>query len=84
MNAIHHFKNFEIYRKRGITFAQSNMRLMTEFQIYLVQDEGQLNDNKKSKSHHTRKKGRNTIAKILTTIKYFYKWCRVQYGVDDK
>ena len=83
MNAINHFKNFEIYRKRGITFAQSNMRLMTEFQIYLVQDEGQLNDNKKSKSHHARKKGRNTIAKILTTIKYFYKWCRVQYGVDD-
>ncbi len=83
MNAIHHFKNFEIYRKRGITFAQSNMRLMTEFQIYLMQDEGELNDNKKSKAHHTRKKGRNTIAKILTTIKYFYKWCRVQYEVDD-
>ena len=81
MNTMRHFKNFEIYRNRPITFENSNMRLLADFMNYLIQDEGQMNDKARSKVHCTRKKNRNTVAKILTNIKFFYTWCRRYYGI---
>jgi integrase len=81
MNAMHHFKNFEVSRKRPITFEKCNMRLLSDFMCYLIQDEGQMNDNARSKSHCARKKNRNTISKILSNIKFFFTWCRKRYGV---
>jgi integrase len=81
LNAMNHFRNFEIYRKRPITFERCDLKLLTDFMCYLIQDEGQMNDIARSKAHRARKKNRNTISKILTNIKYFFNWCRKYYGV---
>ena len=83
MNTMNHFKNFEMYRHRPITFEKCDMRLLSDFMCYLMQDEGQLNDKSRSKVHCARKKNRNTISKILTNIKFFFSWCRKNYGITE-
>ena len=83
LNAMNHFKNFEIYRHRPITFEKCDMRLLSDFMCYLIQDEGQMNEIGRSKAHCARKKNRNTIAKILTNVKHFFTWCRKRYGITE-
>ena len=82
-NTINHFKNFERYRKRSITFDRCNMQLLSDFMTYLIQDEGQNDNTHRSKAHCSRKKNRNTISKILTNIKFFFTWCRKRYGITE-
>ena len=57
------------------------MRILSDFMCYLIKDEGQMNDKARSKAHCARKKNRNTIAKILSNIKFFFTWCRRNYGI---
>lgn len=82
-NALNHFKSFEKYRKRAITFDKCNMQLLSDFMCYLIQDEGQTNDKTRNKARSARKKNRNTISKILTNIKFFFTWCRKRYGITE-
>lgn len=79
-NAMQHLKNFERHRREGITFESCNAKLLTDFQLYLQQDEGQSTTNA---AHKTRKKSNNTISKIMGVIKPFFKWCRIQYGINS-
>lgn len=79
-NAMQHFKSFECHRRKNITFEGCNAKLLTDFQLYLQQDEGQ---NTTNNAHKTRKKNINTISKIMAATKYFFKWCRIQYGINS-
>lgn len=82
INAMNHLKNYETWRKREITFETSDAKMLTDFQCYLQKDEGQMGACK-NPVHRTRKKNRNSIAKIMTVAKHFFKWCRKQYGITE-
>ena len=81
INAMNHLKNFEIWRKEEITFKKCDAKMLTDFQCFLQNDEGQ--DVCRNPMHRTRKKNRNSISKIMTVAKHFFKWCRTQYGVSE-
>ena len=80
VNAINHLRRFEQYRGKEITFPDCNAKLLTDFNAFLNNDEGD-NDTTLHPRHKARRKNRNTIAKIMTCIKQFFRWCRKQYGV---
>lgn len=82
INAMNHLKNFERWRKKEISFAICDAKLLTDFQCYLQNDEGQIGACR-NPMHRTRKKNRNSISKIMTVAKHFFKWCRKQYGVTE-
>ena len=82
VNAINHLRRFEQYRGKEITFPDCNAKLLTDFNAFLNNDEGD-NDTTLHPRHKARKKNRNTIAKIMTCIKQFFRWCRKQYGVTE-
>ena len=82
INTINHFRRFQRYRGKEITFADCNAKLLTDFNVFLDQDEGQ-NDTTLNPRHRARKKNYRTISKIMTCIKHFFKWCRKHYGITD-
>lgn len=82
INMMNHLKNFEKWRKQAITFETSDAKMLTDFQCYLQQDEGQMVPCR-NRLHQTRKKNRNSVSKIMSVTKHFFKWCRRQYGITD-
>ena len=82
INAMNHLKHFETWRKKEIAFETCDAKMLTDFQCYLQKDEGQMGACK-NPVHRTRKKNRNSIAKIMTVAKHFFKWCRKQYGITE-
>ena len=82
-NAMQHLKAFERQRKMEITYAACNAKLLTDFHIYLQQDEGKQHYTNGGQSWKTRKKNGNTISKILTATKHFFRWSRLQYGITE-
>ena len=80
-NAMNHLRRFEQNRGERIVFARCNAKLMYDFQTYLKNDigEGDYSDL----SHRTRKKNINTTAKILATVKSFFRWCYKLYDVTE-
>ena len=81
-NTINHLRRFEKQRGKEITFADCNAKLLTAFNVFLNQDEGQ-NDTTLHPRRRARKKNQNTISKIMVCIKQFFKWCRKHYGITD-
>lgn len=82
INTINHLRRFEKQRGREITFADCNAKLLTDFNVFLDQDEGQ-DDNTLHPRRRARKKRQTTISKIMICIKQFFKWCRKHYGITD-
>lgn len=84
-NSMSHFKTFEANRGKEITFADCSVQLLTAFHKYLKEDDGsgEIYKHIKSAVHRPRQKNRNTISKILTTVKHFLNWSRKQYGITD-
>lgn len=82
VNAINHLRRFEQYRGKEITFPDCNAKLMTDFHAYISNDTGE-NDPTLNSRHRARKKNRNTISKIMTCVKQFFRWCRKQHGITD-
>lgn len=81
-NTINHLRRFEKQRGKEITFADCNAKLLTDFNVFLNQDEGQ-NDTTLHPRRRARKKNQNTISKIMNCIKQFFKWSRKHYGITD-
>ena len=82
INTINHLRRFEKQRGKEITFADCNAKLLTDFNVFLDQDEGQ-NDTTLHPRRRARKKRQTTISKIMICIKQFFKWCRKHYGITD-
>ena len=82
INTINHLRRFEKQRGKEITFADCNAKLLTDFNVFLDQDEGQ-NDTTLHPRRRARKKRQTTISKIMICIKQFSKWCRKHYGITD-
>lgn len=82
-NAMNHFKNFEIKRGHSINFPDCNAKLLTEFQVFLKEDDGRDYDYIKDAKCRPAKKNRNTMSKILSTTKHFFRWARRQHEIND-
>ena len=82
INAMQHLKRYECLCKSEVTFEMCNVKFLTDFQIYLQNDDGRGEHIVRGrKNHNPRKKNGNTISKIMATIKQFFKWCRIRYGI---
>jgi site-specific recombinase XerD len=82
-NAMNHFKNFETKRGRSITFPDCNAKLLTDFEVYLKEDDSKNYWHIENAKYRPTKKNRNSISKILSTLKHFFTWVRRQYEIND-
>ncbi|GEM67164.1 hypothetical protein SMI01S_07700 [Sphingobacterium mizutaii NBRC 14946 = DSM 11724] len=72
-----HLQNFEIYRKKKVTFGEINYSFFQEFRAYLFQLERKVGDEKRQMLN-------STIAKQIKTLKTFLKYARLQGIIVDR
>lgn len=72
-----HLKNFEVYRKKKVTFGEINYSFFQEFQAYLFQVERKVGEEKQKMLN-------STIAKQIKTLKTFLTYARLQGITVDR
>ncbi|MBR5282199.1 MAG: phage integrase SAM-like domain-containing protein [Alistipes sp.] len=82
VNVVNHLRRFENYRGKELSFPDCNAKLLTDFNVFLDQDEGE-NDSTLHPRRRARKKNSRTVSKIMKCAKHFFKWCHKNYGVSE-
>lgn len=85
LNTMRHFKRFEENRGEELVFPECSALLLTEFEEYLWQDGRDPNRyaHIKNPRNRPRKKGINTISKIMRVTKCFFNWCEDKYEITN-